>query len=262
MKNLSKKMKITIGAVVFVLFCVIISPFIKGSNDEKTEPAQTTEQRGDASADLVQEPETPDQEENQNIGSGGVNKEQSNATEEPGSMEPESQGVTEAATYNYDELQTLFLELTRDTTPDELDGYIEKYSLEYTVGEYTSSSGKEIQYCIAYTEGAAAQKYADSGDHLEVTFGGDSKDDFMYAEYVSAKSISYSAILYDHGTFWDFRDNNAEDYSGYYINDSLSGDTGIAIKYTNGNEAKTNYFPCASGEEAIQKVIDKTRESE
>lgn len=172
----------------------------------------------------------------------------------------EVQDIEDNLVYEYDDLQNLFIELDVNITPDELENCIEKYSLEYTVGEYNSSSGKEIKYCIAYTEGAAAQQYVDSGDHLEVTFGGKNKDEFMYAEYVNENDISYTALLYEHGVYWDFSEGNAEDYSGYYINDSLSGKTGIVIKYNNGRESKTNYFRYNSAEEVIQKIIDKIEE--
>ncbi len=178
--------------------------------------------------------------------------EESESIEEP--------NIEENLVYEYDDLQNLFIELNVNITPDELERCIEKYSLEHTVGEYNSSSGKEIMYCIAYTEGAAAQKYADSGDRLEVTFGGENKDEFMYAEYVNENDISYTALLYDHGIYWDFSEGNAEDYSGYYINDSFSSKTGIVVKYDNGRESKTNYFRYNSAEEVIQKIIDKIKE--
>lgn len=172
----------------------------------------------------------------------------------------EDHDIEENLVYEYDSLQNLFIELNDNITPDELESCIKKYSLEHTIGEYNSSSGEEIIYCIADTEGAAATKYADSGDRLEVTFGGENKDEFMYAEYVNEKDISYTALLYDHGVYWDFREGNAEDYSGYYINDSFSGKTGIVIKYDNGRESKTNYFRYNSAEEVIQKIIDKIKE--
>lgn len=77
--------------------------------------------------------------------------------------------------YEYDDLRNLFIGLNVNITPEELESCIEKYSLEHTEGEYNSSSGKEIMYCVAYTKGAAAPKYADSGDRLKVAFGGKTK---------------------------------------------------------------------------------------
>lgn len=189
-----------------------------------------------------------------------VEQEETTKRAETESDSVEEQDIEDNLVYEYDDLQNLFIGLNVNITPDELESCIEKYSLEHTVGEYNSSSGKEIMYCVAYTEGAAAQKYADSGDHLKVTFGGENKDEFMYAEYVNENDISYTALFYDHGVYWDFSEGNAEDYSGYYINDSFSGKTGIVIKYDNGRESKTNYFRYNSAEEVIQKIIDKIKE--
>lgn len=165
-----------------------------------------------------------------------------------------------AAVTEYDDLQSVFLALNENTTPDELEKLISESELFYTAEEYNSSSGKTVSYNIAYTEGAAAQKYAEAGDHLTVDFGGDGKDEFMYAQYVNENAVSYSALLYDHGTWYDFRDANAEDYGGYYVVDSISGKGGITVKYSNGNETETGYIPCASGEEAIQKITEEISE--
>ena len=181
--------------------------------------------------------------------------------ETPAEQEPETaadqQSQESPTVVEYDNLQTVFLALNENTTPDELEKLISESGLSYTAEEYNSSSGKKVSYNIAYTEGAAAQKYAEAGDHLTVDFGGDSKDEFMYAQYVNEKDVSYSALLYDHGTWYDFRDANAEDYGGYYVVDSISGKGGITVKYSNGNEAETGYIPCASREEAIQKIMER-----
>ena len=184
--------------------------------------------------------------------------------ETPAEQEPETaadqQRQESPTVVEYDNLQTVFLALNENTTPDELEKLISESELFYTAEEYNSSSGKTVSYNIAYTEGAAAQKYAEAGDHLTVDFDGDSKDEFMYAQYVNEKDVSYSALLYDHGTWYDFRDANAEDYGGYYVVDSISGKGGITVKYSNGNETETGYIPCTSGEEAIQKIMERISE--
>lgn len=193
---------------------------------------------------------------------------QEKETQEPGTA-AEQQQEAEAdreepevpvAVIEYDDLQSVFLTLNENITSDELEKLISESELFYTAEEYNSSSGKTVSYNIAYTEGAAAQKYAEAGDHLTVDFGGDGKDEFMYAQYVNENAVSYSALLYDHGTWYDFRDANAEDYGGYYVIDSISGKGGITVKYSNGNETETGYIPCASGEEAIQKIIERISE--
>lgn len=189
---------------------------------------------------------------------------ESQEPETPAEQEPEAaadQGSQESpAAVEYDNLQVVFLALNENTTPDELEKLISEFELSYTAEEYNSSSGKTVSYNIAYTEGAAAQKYAEEGDHLTVDFGGDGKDEFMYAQYVNEKDVSYSALLYDHGTWYDFRDANADDYGGYYVVDSISGKGGITVKYSNGNETETGYIPCASGEEAVQKIMERISE--
>ncbi|MDE6739541.1 MAG: hypothetical protein K2K07_10645 [Lachnospiraceae bacterium] len=202
----------------------------------------------DAMGDTVQEEETQESE---------------TAAEPQQETEPDKEEPEEiAAVIEYDDLQKVFLTLGADKKPDDLETLIDEFGLKYTVEEYNSSSGKTITYQLAYTEGAALQKYKESGDYLEISFGGDNQDEFRYAQYVNEKAISYTALLYDHGTWYDFGDNNAEDYSGYYINDSFSGKSGITVKYSNGNEVKTNYLPCNSGEEAIQKVVERISEAE
>ena len=202
----------------------------------------------DAMGDTVQEEET---------------KESETAAEPQQEAEPDKEEPEEpAAVIEYDELQKVFLGLYADITPAELESLISELGLNYTAEEHNSSTGKAINYRMAFTSGAALQNNPDPGDYLEAEFGGENLDDFMYALYVNEKDISYTALLYDHGVWYDFRDSNAEDYSGYYINDSFSGKSGITVKYSNGNEVKTNYLPCNSGEEAIQKVVERISEAE
>lgn len=201
-------------------------------NDTSQEARETEAESKEPEASAEQEPETATNQKNR-----------------------ESFAVIE-----YDNLQTVFLTLNENTTPDELEKLISEFELFYTADEYNSSSGKKVSYNIAYTEGAAAQKYAEAGDHLTVDFGGDGKDEFMYAQYINEKDVSYSALLYDHGIWFDFSDNNAEDYGGYYVVDSISGKGGITVKYANGNETETGYTFCASGEEALQKIMERISE--
>ena len=172
--------------------------------------------------------------------------------------ESEENNNVDIITYEYDELQKVFLAITVDTTPQELETLITEYNLYYTIGKYnqSGSQGKAYTYKIAYTEGAAKQKYADSGDYLEVSFDNGNEDTLKFAHYVKSDSIGYTALLYNYGTWYDFSHNNAEDYSGYYINDSFGDEQGIVVKYTNGNDAETNYFKYNSAEEVINKIID------
>lgn len=196
-------------------------------------------------------------EESQKSEESKETEKESESQEEENIADQESQDVSAETVVEYDNLQKVFLALRESTKPGDVERMIGESELKYTVEEYNSSSGKEVVYQLAYTDGAALQKYAESGDHLEISFGGENKDEFMYAQYVNAKDVSYTALLYNHGTWYKFSDDNAEDYKGYYINDSFSGKSGITVKYTNGNEAETDYLPCDSGEDAIQKIIKK-----
>lgn len=178
------------------------------------------------------------------------------ATEPPPSSEPETEPPTEAPVmHEYDSLQTVFLSITPDTTVEELDALIADNGLCYTCKEYNKSGGgKSISYKIAYTDGAAKQSHADSGDYLKVSFDKENGR-LMTAQYVKSGTVG-SALLYCYGTWYDFRDSNAEDYSGYYLIDSLSKEAGITVKYDNGREVETHYFPYASAEELIQYIIN------
>lgn len=162
--------------------------------------------------------------------------------------------------YEYDALQNIFMAVKADTTIEELWALISENDLPVSVQEY--NGGKAV-FRVAYTEGAARGKYADSGDYLEITFDilGDnymSNDNrLMTAYYVNDSWLS--ALLYVYGTWYDFREDNENDYSGYYIVDHFSKEDGITIKYANGNETITDYFCYDTAEEVIKTMIDGER---
>ena len=151
----------------------------------------------------------------------------------------------------FDELQELFLSLSLDTKSTDLESLIAKYNLPYTKQEY--NYGENITYVIAFTEGSAKQSYADSGDRIKASFS-IKKEELMTAEYISSFH-SCSALLYNYGTWYDFREKTSGRYTGYYVIDPLSNNSGLVIKYDNGNEIETNYFPCDSAKDALQEVI-------
>lgn len=143
------------------------------------------------------------------------------------------------STKEYDNLQKTFLEIDKDTTEDDLLKLIEEYGVTYTAEDYNGTPKKRC-YNIAFEEGAALQRYADSGDTLEVSF--DKNDGtILYAEYFNDEAFM-DAIYYNYGTYWDFReDEPGNTYSGYYY--YKPGDTkgGITMKYSNGNTKETGY---------------------
>lgn len=159
----------------------------------------------------------------------------------------------------YDIIQSIFISISGETTSEELENMIIQNTLAYTVQEYNGSNkeGKELLYKIAYNDEVAKQKYAESGDYLEVAFSTNNKD-LKYAHYVNVNNTGCSALFYRYGTWYDFREaeiNNA--YEGYYFTDSFGDKTGIVIKYNNGNEVKTNYYQYNSAEDVLNKVINK-----
>ena len=138
--------------------------------------------------------------------------------------------------YSYDTLQALFISIGENTTTEDIEKYISDNSLEYTLEHY---NGGSKTYQLAYTKDTALQSYAEPGDYIEITFDEEEPCKIRVAQYVQNEKPGYSAIYYNHGTFWDFSDPDKmkESYTGYYISDTFGNDEGIIIKYTNGNEA-------------------------
>lgn len=140
-------------------------------------------------------------------------------------------------TQEYDALQKIFLEINKETTEDKLLKLIEEHSVEYTAEEYNGTP-KSRNYNIAFDSDVVLQKYAESGDSLEVSFN---KEDgtILYAEYFNEASFR-NALYYNYGTYWDFREDELDNtYTGYYY--YKPGDTkgGITMKYDNGNSKET-----------------------
>ena len=139
--------------------------------------------------------------------------------------------------------------LKKETTEDKLLKLIEEHSVEYTAEEYNGTP-KSRNYNIAFDSDVVLQKYAESGDSLEVSFN---KEDgtILYAEYFNEASFR-NALYYNYGTYWDFREDELDNtYTGYYY--YKPGDTkgGITMKYDNGNSKETGYHSVSRGEEAL-----------
>lgn len=246
-----RKLLFAIWGISFVLFWV--SAFLCGAKIEEKEENSSTEVVQDDN--LENETELPEPSEIEET----IEKQEEPEVPE---LKEEKAVSVEEIIYEYDVLQKLFMAITVDTTPQELEALIAENNLFYTIGEYNQSGlkGAAHTYKIAYTEGASHQKYADSGDYLEVSFDNGNDDKLKFAHYVKADSIDYTALFYNYGVWWDFDVTNAEDYSGYYINDSFGDDKGIVLKYTNGNERETNYYKYNSAEEVINKILERNME--
>lgn len=177
------------------------------------------------------------------------------STDPQNEFENEHNESLEAPQYSYDILQTFFLSIGENTTTEDVEKLVSDNGLEHTLEHY---NGGVKTYQIAYTEGASHQSYADPGDYIEISFDEEMPCKIRVAQYVQNDKAGYSAVYYNHGTFWDFSDSDKMDgdYTGYYISNAFGNDEGIIIKYTNGNEAKTNYFKYDSAEILLQKVLD------
>ena len=149
-----------------------------------------------------------------------------------------------AKSYEYDALQTLFMRLSADTTMDQFQTMVEESGLPYTTHEYNTMKNVrnekgEVSYQVAYTKGAARQRYADSGDYLTASFG-KTTSAIMTAQYVNTSALEYTALLYNFGNWFDFH-----------------GEPGYYVTSTSGNNKDVQYD---SAEEVIQQIIDKCRE--
>lgn len=158
--------------------------------------------------------------------------------------------------YEFDTLQTAFIKIDEKTTILDIETLISQQSLPFTAQDYNSSNkiGQITTYKIAYTEGSALQRYADSGDYLEISFK-KSDGTILNAEYCTPKSDK-SALFYNYGVWFSLSFDSPGDYTGYYAIAPLEKENGIIIKYENGNETKTNYFKCESAETSMKTVID------
>lgn len=159
---------------------------------------------------------------------------------------------TESA-QKYDNLQKVFLTLAKDTVEADIIELIENYELEYTVADYNGTPQK-ITYKLAYEQNVALQKYADSGDSLELSFN---KNDgsLLYAEYYN-DAFFMNAVYYNYGTYWEFREKEPDNkYTGYYYHKPGDNKGGITIEYSNGNSTETGYHSVSDGEEALTNIL-------
>ena len=174
-----------------------------------------------------------------------------------GQQETDAVDSTEASTeapIEYDDLQTMFVGITTETSEEDIQATIDKSGLPYTSEEYNGDP-KKVTYQVAYTEGVAKQKYGDTGDYVSVSF---SQEDgsLLNAEYFNAKAFK-DAVLYNYGVYWDFNFEKDNDYAGYYWKKPGDGEGGVTLKYSNGNEAETGYHKAADAAEAVREAISE-----
>lgn len=225
---------LAIGIAIFLLFfiiCLTVTPPVENQqtdNKESTESEQIITSK-------EEETSTSNTEESENVLEESI----------------QSEEITYAI--NYDKLQSLFLAFSFETTEDDLIEWIADNDLEYTAEQYNGTP-KTMHYKIAYEHDVALQKYAESGDYIELSF---SKEDgsFMYAEYFNNTAFK-TALLYNYGTYWDFREKEGNNkYSGYYYYTPGENEGGITIEYSNGNSTETGYYSEENGENTLSSVL-------
>lgn len=175
--------------------------------------------------------------------------------------ETEDENDFDSATPEYDALQEMFLSIDKTSSKEDIVSLAETAGLFYTEEQYndgTDNMGKTV-ICIAYTEGSSLQKYAESGDHLDVTLDNGNNDALMYMTYNNRADLT--GLYYRYGTWYKFSEEKpGNDYEGYYIDDAFGKDGGIVIKYNNGYETSTNYFPFDNKKAIIDELIMRKNE--
>ena len=153
----------------------------------------------------------------------------------------------------YDKLQKLFLDVNISTVENELLSIIEENGLEYSVQEYNGTP-KKITYKIAFAKGVVAQKHADTGDYVEVSFD-EGNGTLLFMRYYSSEHMK-EVLLYNYGTYWDFNEKEPDNqYTGYYYHILGINEGGITIHYDNGNNSETGYFDVDTGEAALKNIL-------
>lgn len=160
----------------------------------------------------------------------------------------------------YDAIQNLFLSLTPDTTIEDIEKYVDDYSLFLNIIPYNGS--KEDSYKIAFEEDVTKKSHAKAGDYIEINFS-QVNNEFMNATYVLLDNNQKKALYYVDGVYDCFREADRMDgnYVGYYLFDLLDfEDSGMKIKYSNGKEGSSSMFRYNTGEELLNDIILMSRE--
>lgn len=116
-----------------------------------------------------------------------------------------------------DELQLLYIQIQSDMSYEEVLDLVIATGLPYSETKFNGS--KAIK--VAFEKGVTPQRYADSGDYVDISFTQDrttKEYSFGTVEYFNSEKF-IKAFEYKAGTYWDFR--NGEDV-GFYINDYQS----------------------------------------
>ena len=153
---------------------------------------------------------------------------------------------------SYDQLESLYLKINEKMSYEEILKIVEETGLPFTEVEYNGS--KKIK--VAFTEGVAKQRYADSGDNLEISFDQESDRKYAFGTLEYFNNDKFVTIFqYEGGTYWDFY--NCQD-KGYFIND-IDNKGNYEMTFNNGKKKKTKYIKANSKEEQLRYINKKKK---
>lgn len=103
-----------------------------------------------------------------------------------------------SAEFEYDTLQTIFLNLNDDVTSEYVTKIIQDNNLFYTVNDYNAFAGKQKTRTIkvAYTSDSALQKHSSNGDNIEFNFYIMDDGSLHFTSAIYLKGVIYKAYFY------------------------------------------------------------------
>lgn len=134
---------------------------------------------------------------------------------------------------SYDKLETLYLDINSDMTYDEVLSKVQESGLPFSETKFNGS--KAIK--VAFEEGVTPQKYADSGDYVDISFYDEDRNGnyiFGTIEYFNNNKF-VTVFEYRDGVYWDFSKGKDR---GYYINNYQSVMGSKEEKYIKVNSKK------------------------
>lgn len=165
----------------------------------------------------------------------------SSQPKQPSIKESTAPTATPEPIREYDILQKMFINLTFDTSVEDIEKAIEMNKLVHTRKEYKGS--KAIEYTIGYTTNGRARNPIE-GDTIEVNFDMDDLS-FRFAVYThsgeSGSGIWNSGIYIKQGTYFDLR-----------VRSQNSGNSGYYGSAVGSNE----YTKFDTAEETLQFVLE------
>ena len=214
-KNRKNVLKIYGTGVVlsFILFGVFCEPV-------ETSDILVSNQQKEAEEQAKKETEEQAKKETEERAKKETEEQAKKEAEEQAKKEAEEQAKKEAEEQfkkSLDELQLLYIQIQSDMSYEEVLDLVIATGLPYSETKFNGS--KAIK--VAFEKEVTPQRYADSGDYVDISFTQDrttKEYSFGTVEYFNSEKF-ITAFEYKAGTYWDFI--NGEDV-GFYINDYQS----------------------------------------